>query len=418
MKDGAGAAVGLALVAGEIVWADIDEPASGVERLTAIVELAALACLASMLWLMGSARSPAPVGLAAVAPLVGTLAAVGLATRPARLLAGIRREARLWPSIVWRTAAASLLIASLVANAPRWGGAAAWPVSIVLGCEAALCAWRIGVDVRPVRWYRSFFVSALHFGAVGAALASIVRSTDSLRNAIEYYALFHLLAILVCLTAGLLDTVRMTQMHADIRDANRIVADEHRRRAHWLHDDVSSQLRIVSLKVQHDAASPSDVVALIDGLDHALRLRQLDELLDSGNARLAEIIQPYVRNAQGHGATISAVPSFEDASLVVGTATGRTFARAAAIFTANAIQAGASEIGFHVSHDDHEIQLGVTDNAGGFELAQVPAGRALWELAHTVGRDRLAVDRTDGTTAVTIRIPLHEGDTHGNAADR
>lgn len=426
MKDGAGAAVGLALVAGEIAWADIDEPASGVERLTAVVELAALACLASMLWLMSSARFPTPVGIAAVAPVAGTVAAAALATRPARMLAGIRREARVWPSIIWRTTAACLLIAALIANAPRWGGVAVWPVSIVLGCEVALCAWRIGVDVRPVRWYRSFFVSALHFGALGAVLASIVRSADEVRNAIEYYALFHLLAVLVCLTAGLLDLVRVVQLQADQRDANRIVADEHRRRAHWLHDDVSSQLRIVSLKVQHNAATPSDVVALIDELDHTLRLRQLDELLDSGTARLAEIIQPYVRNAQGNGVTISSVPSFEDASLMVGTATGRTFARAASVFTANAIQAGATEIGFHISHDDTEIVLGVADNAGGFELNQVPAGRALWELAHTVGPGRLDVDRVESRTTVTIRIPLDvasgvipdRGESHGHAADR
>ncbi|WP_116999895.1 hypothetical protein [Desertimonas flava] len=418
MKDGAGAAVGLALVAGEIVWADIDEPASGVERLTAVVELAALACLASMLWLMSSARFPAPVGAAAVAPIAGTLAAAALATRPARLLAGIRREARVWPSIVWRSVAAFVLIAALVANAPRWGGVALWPVSIVLGCEAALCAWRIGLDVRPVRWYRSFFVSALHFGALGAVLASIVRSSDEAGDALEYYGLFHLLAVLVCLTAGLLDMVRSVQHEADVRDANRIIAEEHRRRAHWLHDDVSSQLRIVSLKVQHNAATAQDVVALIDDLDHTLRLRQLDELLASGTARLAEIIQPYVRNAQGSGVTISAVPTFEDASLVVGSATGRTFARAASIFTSNAIQAGATDIGFHISHDDGEIELGVVDNAGGFDLGDVPAGRALWELAQTVGPRRLAVDRCDGLTVVKIRIPLEESETDGVVADR
>lgn len=408
MDQGRGAAVGLALVAGEVVWADIDEPASGVERMTAIVELAALACLISAIWLMRQARSPAPAGLAEIAPAAGTVAALALASRPARLLAGVRREARARTSIVWRTAAGCVLIFAVIANAPRWGGVAVWPVAIVFGCEAALCAWRLGLEIRPVGWYRSFLLSALHFGAVGAVIANVLRSGEDARAAVEYYALFHALAILVCLTAGVLDAVRRAQLDADARDAQRIVGEEHRRRAHWLHDDVSSQLRIVSLKVQHDAASPDDVVTMLDELDHALRLRQLDELLASGTARLAEIIQPYVRNAQSHGVTISDVPAFEDASLVVDSATGRLFARAAAIFTSNAIQAGATEIGFHVAHDDRDVVLAVTDDAAGFDLADVPAGRALWELSHAVGHGRLTAERRDDRTVVSIRIPHRE----------
>lgn len=406
------AAVGLALVAGELVWADVDEAPSGLERLTAMVELAALTAIVSILWVMSSARSPSPSGVGVAVPLTGTVAALMLASRPVRMLTGRHRAAGLWPSVAWRVVTAITLMTCLVVNAPAWGAASVWPLGIAFGAEAALCAWRLGLPVEPARWFRSFLMSPVHVGAAAAMAAAVIRLgwPDGLDVAATYYVLLHVLVAVSCLTAGTLDRVNEQQRVADEAAAERLSATEHRRRAHWLHDDVSSQIRIASLRVQNDGVTPSDVVGVLDELDHNLRLRQLDELLDSGTARLAEIIQPHVRNAQAHGVEITTVPTFDDASLLVGTITGRLVARATSIFTSNAINAGTTEIGYELEHDADSVTVRVSDNAGGFELGSAPAGRALWDLTHQLGRGSVTSTPTARGTTMTAIVRIEETD--------
>jgi len=420
MSQSGEAGVALALVAGERVWIDSEEPLGTIERLSALLELAALAAVISSLWLMSSARWPTPTGLARLAPHAGTIAGLALATRPLTLIVGVRRVARLWPSVLWRSAAAIMLVASLVANAPEWGAVSTWPLGVAFGAEAALCAWRLGITVNPFRWWLSFVTSPLHLGAVGAMIAAVVRLgwRDGLGDAIAYFAILHLLVIIIVVCAWVLDWMRAQQRSAEQDHEERVIAAEHRRSAHWLHDDVSSQIRIISLKVQNELFGHAEVVSLLDDLDHQLRLRQLDELLDSGTPRLAEIIQPYVRNAQTHGVAITAVPTFEDASLVVDADTGRLFARAASIFTTNAMHAGATEIGFEVEHDPDEIRLSVSDDAGGFDLATVPAGRALWELNLDLGEGRVTSQRSSRGTIMTALIAYDGSPTNGQTASR
>ena len=181
------------------------------------------------------------------------------------------------------------------------------------------------------------------------------------------------------------------------------VRDEHRRSAHWLHDDIASRLRVVSLRLQHDEPSIPEIAALLDDLDFQLRLRQLDELLSSGTVRLAEVLQPYVRRAQSHGVTVERVPSFETASEQVDAETGRTFRRAAAILTSNSLNAGARHISFDVEVRHDTISVAVTDDAGGFELSEISQGRGLWGLRADLGQDHVHVTpTTDGSTVEIV----------------
>jgi hypothetical protein len=412
---GGAAANGLALLAGEAVWSGGESRPDSIERLTAAVELATLAAVTASLWLMASAQVPAGAAVGPSpteilgAPVVGTLALVAIASRPTRLVMGRpRREVAFWPSVAWRGSAAIVLAAALAVNAPQWGAVLSLPLGIAAGAEAALAAWALGFPIEPRNWFVSWLGSALHLGVIGAMLAGLLQLgwDDGRLTVVVLYLTLHAGIATTVATAGLLDPIRSDQLAEMRRQTEATIADEHRRRAHWLHDDVSSELRILSLRVQRDDATPAEIVAMIDQLDHTIRLRQLDEVMRSGTARLTEIIQPYVRSAQAHGVRIVSVPSFDEASLVVDASTARSVARATALFTSNALNAGATEIGYALSHDDESVTVVVTDDAGGFDLADAPAGRGLWQLARELGTENLTTRRSGRGTAVTATIHM------------
>ena len=70
---------------------------------------------------------------------------------------------------------------------------------------------------------------------------------------------------------------------------------EHQKNAHWMHDDLCAQLRLVSIQVQSRSIEFEDVAQLLDDLDHQIRLRQLDAIFATETVRVAEIIQPWLR---------------------------------------------------------------------------------------------------------------------------
>jgi hypothetical protein len=223
--------------------------------------------------------------------------------------------------------------------------------------------------------------------------------------------------LLGCGTAATVDGLRERQDEQDDRLVRSTRSAEHRQGAHWLHDDVSAHLGLAKLRLRQETTTPEDVARALDDLDHEIRLRQLEELFESGTVRLAEVLQPYVRRAQNEGVTIERVPSFDDASLIVDVEVGRLFGRAAAILTSNALNAGATTLSYVVRYDDDEIVLSVEDDAGGFELADAPAGRGLWALQRDLGEGSLAVEQISAGSAVTVRIERRRVP-HGAAAVR
>lgn len=410
----------LAFIAGEQVWIDEADEPSSLDRATAMVELAALGAVVAAIWLMFVAREPSPTGAARVAPFAGTLAVIALAYRPTRVVLRRRRAAKLWYSIVWRTVAGVVVLTALLANAPRWGSFIVAPFGVAAGAEAVLCARTIGYQVRPGHWFVGCIFSPLHAGVLAGlvAIAMWTSVDDLVTKALPVYAMLMLTVAVGCSSAWVINSARDQQEDEERLVTTQVASEEHRRAAHWLHDDVAAELRTVNLMLQSGPVEQHAIIRMLDDLDHRLRLRQLDELLASGSVRLAEVIQPFVRNAQRFGVTISRVPTFDDASLVVDARQGRLFARAASVLTINAIQAGATNLGFVIQHDEDVITLSVSDDAGGFDLSNIPAGRALWELDHEIGSGSIRTTRNGPGTTVTVRIPRREAADYGELAGR
>ncbi len=396
----------IAVTAGEAVWADAEEELGPIERGTANVELFALASCATLIWTAVLASQDTLSGFSVTAPWLATAALLLMMVRPLRLVLGFRRQADLWPSFMARIVLVTTVVASSIPNSPLFGVLSMWPFAVALGAEAALCAWVIGIEIRPWQWWNSFLRSGLHLGILGAAAASIVYVgfARTLTAIAPIYIVMHVCVLGGAIAAGALGRYRDSLIRSRDEAVSASAAAVHRQSAHWLHDDVSSELKLTELRLRNNSLGPGDVANALANLDHTLRLRQLDELFRSGTIRLAEILQPYVRDAQGHDIKITDVPTFDDASAMVDETLGRLFGRAVSVVTTNAILAGASELGFAVSSTGDTVTLSVTDDAGGFELTEVPAGRGLWQLTQDPGSVDLTVEPSDKGTTVTITL--------------
>lgn len=405
----------IALAAGEQVWADPGEPIDPITRATAGIEILALFMCVTVTWIESLASTNPTDGFDALAPWIVTAASLFMLIRPFRLILGVRHAARLWPSFASRLVISIAIVAGTMSEGALFGIFALWPFAVALGAEAALCAWVLGNPIDPWQWWKSFMGSALHLGIVGAVVASILYL--GAWNALSIVAPVYI-ALQLCVVGGALSAAALDRFRTEVETATTVAvaaaaAAEHRQSAHWLHDDVSAELKLVELRLRDEAFGPGDVADALADLDHQLRLRQLDELFQSGTVRLAEVLQPFVRDAQRHGLEITAVPTFDDASTIVDQHFGRLFARAASVATNNSIHAGATRLGFAVHTDDDTVVLSITDNAGGFELSEVPAGRGLWQLGQELGTGNISVASTTDGATVTISMQRSRGTHHG-----
>jgi hypothetical protein len=288
----------------------------------------------------------------------------------------------------------------------------AWMFGMVLGCEATLGSRSIGAPVQPWRWWRRFLTSLPHVVVILVSLLVGIAfggGREGVAAAIATYVAVHFAAFVGAMQSWLLERIRRRH-DTELRERGRAVEEQqHRQRAHWLHDEVCSELRLLRLQLETEQLAMDEVGEQLDELDHRLRIRQLDELLQSGRVRLAEVIQPFVRRAQAHGLRVREVPRFEQASLEMDEATGRLVQRSAAVLMTNAIQAGATEIAIRaiVDADAARLELQFEDDAGGFDHVALPPGRGLDSLQHDLAPGALELRRTDtGTLArVVFAIP-------------
>ena len=393
----------IAIAAGEPVWADPDDEVSPIARLAAFIEIFALSVCITITWTGALVRGGDSV-FATLAPWIATTLLLFMMVRPVRLVLAFRRQANLWRSFLARVALITITVACMMPSSPMAGLLSMWPLAVALGVETALCSWTLGFRVEPVRWWSNFLRSPLHMGILGGVGASVVYlgADEAITTVMPVYLVIHLCVLGSAAVALILDRFRLdVDRHREAGIAAALAAG-HRQSAHWLHDDVSAEIKLIELKLRDSDYGAEQVATALSDLDHQLRLRQLDELYRSGSVRLAEVLQPFVRNAQSHGITISAVPTFDDASTIVDERLGRLFGRAVSVTTANAILAGANELGFAVHSDESTITLSVTDDAGGFDLASVPAGRGLWQLGQDLGTADISVEPSDGGSIVTI----------------
>ena len=412
----------IALLAGRDAWSDAERPPSVVARLSAAIELLAMLVLASALWAHRLTQQAVHESAAIrFAPLAFSLAGGILALSPIRVLAGRATPAvSLWWSTLRRMLLVVVLIVSIYAVVPRWLSLVSWPMGVAIGADVVLTSWVIGWDLSPIRWWDAFLRSPIHLGVVGGLLGAAAYQGwgSALKTAMPIYVSLQVWVVIAAATAWSLSNAqhRETREHEAVALATSGAV--HRRSAHWLHDDICAQLRLVSLRVQAGGAEMSEVEAMLDDLDYQLRLRQLDELFESGSVRIGEILQPYVRRAQNHGVAIDHVPSFEEASLIVSTLVGRTFARVFAIFTSNALNAGAHHISYEVQGSSGSITIAVIDDAGGFPSAALPIGRGLWSLQQELGDGGLTITPTADGSRVEAVVSLLDRSAHGAAVAR
>ena len=384
----------LALLAGDRVWNDDDDPPDAKRRVAGGLELVALTFVVSLLWVVvvrrvgiGGERTPAAMPAA-----VATVAAAALAVRPATIVLGRRSEpAAFVPRIMWRGLCFLTLAVAIVVQMPGWPVVAAWAVGIVVGADVMLSAWALGIEARPVRWWRHFLLSPLHFGVIGAlaAVALMPNYLPHFWSLVGPYLALHIGLVMAVLTSRGLASVS-EQLDVELQAARRSAAvQERRHRAHWLHDDVLAEIRLTTLRMQSGVRSSSQIVSDLEELDHRLRIRQLDELYQGDLIRLADIMQPHVRRAQTLGVSFTAMPSLDAAGRRVDPDTGRLFGRAVSVLLSNAINAGARSVALGIDADEHGIQLRVADDAGGFDFERMPPGHGLDHLADEMGRANL-----------------------------
>lgn len=417
----------LALLAGHTTWNDPDRRPNITVRSTGGVELFALASsLAVLLCFAGTTRDDGAGELLRGTPLLLVVTTLVCAVGPTLTLLGRKMATRpLVANLAIRAGLGLLMVIGIFGTAPGWASLLSWPIGVVIGADASLTAFAIGWRPSPRQWWWSVISSPLHLGIVGGLVGiALARADVHLADAVlPVYVTAHVWVVIACLAAH--GTSRMIDAERAVNEAVRLeaVRDEHRRSAHWLHDDICAQLRLVTLKLHRGTTEASEVVGMLDELDFSLRLRQLDELLQSGSVRLAEVLQPFVRNAQNHGTTVERVPTYEIASAVVDRATGSMVRRAASVLTSNALNAGATRLTFEISVDNDVIEVALVDDAGGFETAAITAGRGLWSLAHELGPDQVTIERVADGSRVSVRIPRYstaheEGAAHASSAAR
>lgn len=399
----------LALAAGEAAWNDASDEVLPIHRLVAVLVLACYASSIAICWVGVLMRGDA-TGFALLAPWLATTSIGFLAIRPIRLIFGGRPNVSMWRSASWRVLLVIGAAVGLLPNTPLHGWLSIWPFAIALGGEAALVAWATGIEVHPTRWWISFVRSPLHLGVVGGVIAGMLNFgwASTLIVVIPTYLVVHAAIGVGAVTAAVLEKIRVDMLEREQAAVRSAAAAEHRRSAHWLHDDVSSALKLVQMRLERDGLDGTEIAGELANLDHELRLRQLDELFQSGTVRIAEVLQPFVRNAQSQGMYITRVPSFDEASSQVSDDVGRLIARAAAVLMNNAIVAGATQLGFELTSDGQHVHLAIEDDAGGFRFDDVPAGRGLWSLGQELGTGKLEMTATATGSIVSVDIPLSE----------
>jgi signal transduction histidine kinase len=409
----------IALLAGERIWHDGPIQPGPRERISAGFALIGAACTATVIWVAVGARfdpwdfdiitsqRAAVLGLASIA----TLAAVLLIVRYQRIVRGHEAVGRpLGFELVWRTTAFLLLTAVLAGTIPRAHTPGVVPLGILAGADASLTLWALGITPQARVWVWRFLTGPVHFGAIGAliAVAAFGDSLPTLRTLVGLYFAMWVGLIVAGLTVVMVNRLGLAVEQRVDEEVHDSVARERARRAHWLHDDILSEVHLASLRISSGSATPEQINAELLDLDHRLRLRQLDDMMSAGTPRVYEILQPHLRRAQNLGIRLDRVPAHEVTRLELDEECARLLNRAVSIVTSNAINAGATRLAIDLEPIDGgtRLQLSVTDDAGGFDLAAVPDGRGLSSLIDQLGVGAVQrYDAPDGSMMV-VSVPL------------
>ena len=428
----------IALLAGERVWHDGSIRPGSRERISAGFALIGAACTVSAIWVTVGARFD-PSDLDAITPrratllaftVAATLASFALGARYQRILRGHETVGRpLWFELAWRSTAFLLLLTVFAGALPRAYVPGVIPLGVLAGADASLTIWALGIRPRGRVWVWRFLRGPVHFGALGAllAVAAFGQSLPTLRTLVALYLAMWTGLIVAGLTVVMIDRLGLAVEQGVAEERHDALADERARRAHWLHDDVLSEVHLASLRISAGHASAEQISAELLDLDHRLRLRQLDDMMSAGAPRVYEILQPHLRRAQNLGVQLDHVPTHEVTRIEVDEHSGQLLNRAVSLLTSNAINAGTTRLAINVQVIDGgtRLQLSVTDNAGGFDLAAIPDGRGLSALIEQLGAGSVQRHDAPGGSMMVVSLPLghtdpaaHLGDLHTNQHHR
>lgn len=393
-----------ALLAGAAPWWNRDEPGETWQRLLSFGVLV-IAATSSTTVLAGT-DTQLQDQFIVVGVLLGSIAL--LCVNPILILVHYPPFVRgVWINLIGRVALLMSVWLSVYIMLPGWRALWSTPIAAAVGVDVLMTCNSLGWSPMTQTWYRKFLTSPFHLGVVGAMCAIFVGSQRHSLGAVQIFVCVHCWAAAAALTLWVVGSLQDAERGENARAIREVIAAERRERAHWIHDDVCAQLRLVSLRLQTEDVRREDVVALLADFDHQLRLRQLDELLESGRVRVGEVLQPFIRYAQSHGVSIEGVPAFEQAALALPDSSGRLAARAASVLTSNSLNAGSTSIAFEVLSTQRSLELTLTDNGPGFTLDSVPAGRGLWTLMDQLGPGSLRVEpRQGGGSTVTASIRI------------
>jgi signal transduction histidine kinase len=408
----------IALLAGERVWHDGPIQPTPRDRIAAAFALCATACTVTLIWVTISTRFDPwnfdVINSRRAALLVmataATIAALALAARYQRIVRGHEAVGRpFWIELVWRAAAFLVLVVVFAGALPRAHVVGVVPLGVLAGADASLTLRVLGVVPRARTWVRRFLISPVHFGALGAllAVATFGDSLPALRTVISVYLAMWVGLIVAALTAVIINRLGIAVDEGIAEESHDVLVSERARRAHWLHDDVLSEVHLASLRISSGSATPDQVNAELRDLDHRLRLRQLDDMMSAGRPRIYEILQPHLRRAQSLGLRLESVPSHEVTRLEVDQQCAELLNRAVSLLTSNAINAGATQltIDLEVLDGGARLVLRITDDAGGFDLAAVPDGRGLHTLIQELGADGVQRHDVPGGSLMAVVVP-------------
>lgn len=392
----------VALLAGSGPWRSSDDQHRAWIGVLTSVEVAALVGAS-----FGALRVTSPsdhswgVPVSVAAPLLAALHVLW------RLRA--RVPARIWPSVVSRVLLLAAFTIGLLSTGQQWGLLWSSFVSLAMGIDLALTCLALGWEAAPRAWYRRFLTSGFHWGVTAATATFIlVRGTKSFHVVLPAYITMHLWVGGAMGTLWLISSLYWRDVAERAAAIEAVIDAERRARAHWLHDNVCADLRLVSMKVETSDLSRRAILGLLDQFDHQIRLRQLEELMATGEVSVAELLQPYIRRCQAHGADVAGLPTFETASIALSTEPARLLARAAANLTSNALNAGATQVGFSIDCDGPMLTLRVDDNAPTTTSPQLVPGRGLWKLREDLrpGDVQFGPGNSRGHFVI-VTIPLH-----------
>ncbi len=407
----------VALLAGSNAWASGERDDEAWNRLLALVQVFAVSVTIGTLWWVQAGEPDHRLPLAAI----GTAALLVLSVHPIMRVVDLHpRSLRVRTNLAFRVGALGVTFMSIYALMPGWYTLWCTPFAVAAGVDASLSCSELGWRARPGLWYLQFLRSGFHLGVVGAVVATFaIGGSSRLSVVVPLFVVLHVWLVVAVTTLWMISTLHDVDHAARAQALAEVVESERRIRAHWLHDDVCAQVRLVSLKLQTNASTVEEVMGMLNDFDHQLRLRQLDELFGSGSVRIAELLQPYIRHAQNHGVHIKGVPGFEEAAVQLSEKGARLAARAANVLTSNALNAGATTIAYEVRADADFLHLAVVDDGPGFSFADVPQGRGLWALIHDLKPGGVAIDSVEGGgTTVTATIPYSERDNLGHHSAR